>query len=88
MPLRPRILWQLVPTPQAPHLTRPLSSQRPGSARRGLHSALSVATRPAAWNSSSETIRGHSIGIHSSRLRSTWRLRRVGRRSGTDSLRL
>ena len=42
--------------------------------------------RPA--NSSSETMRGQSIGIHSARSRGTCRVRRVGRRSGTDSVRL
>ena len=81
-------LWQLVPTPQTPHLTRPLSSQAPGSARRGLHLVLSMATRPAAWSSSSETMRGQAIGIDSSRSRQTCRLRWVGWRSGTDSVRL
>jgi hypothetical protein len=39
-----------------------LSSHWPGSARRGLHLVLSVATRPAAENSSSEMMRGQSMG--------------------------
>lgn len=39
-----------MPTPQGPHLTRPRSSQAPGSARRGLHLVLSVLALAAASN--------------------------------------
>ena len=56
--------------------------------RRGLHFVLSVATCAAASNTSSLTMRGQSIGIHLSGSRGTWRLRPVGCRSGTDSVRL
>ena len=81
-------LWQLVPTPQGPHLTSPRSSQAPGSARRGLHLVLSVLTLPAASNASSAMMAGQLIAIQSARGRGTWREWWPGRRSGTASVRL
>jgi hypothetical protein len=56
-----------VPTPQGPHLTRPRSSQAPGSARRGVHLLLSVLTLPAVSNVSPAMMTGQLIAIQSAR---------------------
>ena len=56
-----------------PALTSPRSSQAPGSARRGLHLALSVLVLQAAWNVSSAMTAGQGIAIQSARGRGTWR---------------